>query len=128
MRRIVTLMLFLPLIGAGCSWSKTAEIKVQSPNPAVSDEQTSPRLVFATSTANEETKLYKINEYYPVATSGREAAKSAVNSAVNEYITTTTAAFKDYLKDAEQWYSGAKYRSEERRVGKECRSRWSPYH
>ena len=22
----------------------------------------------------------------------------------------------------------AKYRSEERRVGKECRSRWSPYH
>src|SRR2546430_13442341 len=24
--------------------------------------------------------------------------------------------------------SGAKSRSEERRVGKECRSRWSPYH
>ena len=23
---------------------------------------------------------------------------------------------------------GNKYRSEERRVGKECRSRWSPYH
>ena len=23
---------------------------------------------------------------------------------------------------------GAAYRSEERRVGKECRSRWSPYH
>ena len=23
---------------------------------------------------------------------------------------------------------GIKYRSEERRVGKECRSRWSPYH
>src|SRR3712207_9536223 len=23
---------------------------------------------------------------------------------------------------------GVKYRSEERRVGKECRSRWSPYH
>ena len=25
-------------------------------------------------------------------------------------------------------YSGAFHRSEERRVGKECRSRWSPYH
>src|SRR6185503_15011380 len=25
-------------------------------------------------------------------------------------------------------YSGADIRSEERRVGKECRSRWSPYH
>ena len=24
--------------------------------------------------------------------------------------------------------TGKKYRSEERRVGKECRSRWSPYH
>ena len=26
------------------------------------------------------------------------------------------------------WYSGTHGRSEERRVGKECRSRWSPYH
>ena len=25
-------------------------------------------------------------------------------------------------------YAGDKMRSEERRVGKECRSRWSPYH
>ena len=25
-------------------------------------------------------------------------------------------------------YIGGRYRSEERRVGKECRSRWSPYH
>src|SRR2546427_6490218 len=28
----------------------------------------------------------------------------------------------------EQVCDGAKHRSEERRVGKECRSRWSPYH
>ena len=26
------------------------------------------------------------------------------------------------------WYPGKLKRSEERRVGKECRSRWSPYH
>src|SRR5438876_1481025 len=26
------------------------------------------------------------------------------------------------------WTSGTNSRSEERRVGKECRSRWSPYH
>ena len=25
-------------------------------------------------------------------------------------------------------HGGLRYRSEERRVGKECRSRWSPYH
>ena len=29
--------------------------------------------------------------------------------------------YQDYLKEAGM-------RSEERRVGKECRSRWSPYH
>ena len=27
-----------------------------------------------------------------------------------------------------KWESGVSPRSEERRVGKECRSRWSPYH
>src|SRR2546422_1542005 len=27
-----------------------------------------------------------------------------------------------------RWYSSFLRRSEERRVGKECRSRWSPYH
>ena len=38
---------------------------------------------------------------------------------------------KDRLHSIEQEYTknGLKYnRSEERRVGKECRSRWSPYH
>ena len=29
---------------------------------------------------------------------------------------------------AQKIYRKVKYRSEERRVGKECRSRWSPYH
>ena len=33
---------------------------------------------------------------------------------------------KDMAKPAVPF--GGKYRSEERRVGKECRSRWSPYH
>ena len=28
----------------------------------------------------------------------------------------------------EEVFEGMNYRSEERRVGKECRSRWSPYH
>ena len=36
------------------------------------------------------------------------------------------------VRQFEEWYQvnhpGPQYRSEERRVGKECRSRWSPYH
>ena len=35
-----------------------------------------------------------------------------------------SAAFAGYL----QQHTDLKPRSEERRVGKECRSRWSPYH
>ena len=34
--------------------------------------------------------------------------------------------FADFLAEAGQHYW--QMRSEERRVGKECRSRWSPYH
>ena len=39
-------------------------------------------------------------------------------------------ALKAYLMlhDPEHYDADARSRSEERRVGKECRSRWSPYH
>ena len=33
-----------------------------------------------------------------------------------------------YSLQGEGYYTGTPARSEERRVGKECRSRWSPYH
>ena len=36
--------------------------------------------------------------------------------------------YKDLLIDWEMTPEDADDRSEERRVGKECRSRWSPYH
>ena len=39
--------------------------------------------------------------------------------------------YKNYkIERREELHDGAEelYRSEERRVGKECRSRWSPYH
>ena len=36
--------------------------------------------------------------------------------------------WSDILEQAELIERGEKARSEERRVGKECRSRWSPYH
>src|SRR3712207_4804889 len=38
---------------------------------------------------------------------------------------------RSFLRDAERFFSHlfpGVVRSEERRVGKECRSRWSPYH
>src|SRR5258708_21357899 len=36
--------------------------------------------------------------------------------------------FEHVLKDIQTLNEEASKRSEERRVGKECRSRWSPYH
>ena len=42
----------------------------------------------------------------------------------------TGAAFWKLLVQGKpsQWHEPPSWRSEERRVGKECRSRWSPYH
>src|SRR2546427_12684206 len=36
--------------------------------------------------------------------------------------------YQDALNNPVRWQAEADQRSEERRVGKECRSRWSPYH
>src|SRR5690242_21335268 len=38
------------------------------------------------------------------------------------------AEFAEFLGRPGQQFLGRRGRSEERRVGKECRSRWSPYH
>ena len=40
----------------------------------------------------------------------------------------TAARQKNAGSRTRQYRGGSKNRSEERRVGKECRSRWSPYH
>ena len=46
-------------------------------------------------------------------------------SIANRYVCQTKV---ETIKDLRFELSNAKTRSEERRVGKECRSRWSPYH
>src|SRR6266849_10731578 len=39
-----------------------------------------------------------------------------------------SSAFQDITSGGNQGCGESLWRSEERRVGKECRSRWSPYH
>ena len=53
-----------------------------------------------------------------VATADSEAALS----------NTQKTAFNFFVSKGLTKYQSAAIRSEERRVGKECRSRWSPYH
>ena len=50
------------------------------------------------------------------------------NRAVYVAIGITMEGHKEVLGLWTSANEGAKFRSEERRVGKECRSRWSPYH
>src|SRR5574344_606386 len=44
-----------------------------------------------------------------------------------EFVNYLTINVSEFYRNPEQWELLEK-RSEERRVGKECRSRWSPYH
>src|SRR3712207_9274855 len=52
--------------------------------------------------------------------------KLAISKA--EDFTTSSSFHRIVWDDAEKGNSKTQLRSEERRVGKECRSRWSPYH
>jgi len=47
---------------------------------------------------------------------------------VPDSVTFERGQLVDVISDMHQYFYGKTVRSEERRVGKECRSRWSPYH
>ena len=88
--------------------------------------------------ANTEPQLIQIN-----IISSQELDNKSVNQSVEAYLTHTSTSqilqqntSTTYIlqerqnKDLPHWTVGQTFclRSEERRVGKECRSRWSPYH
>ena len=57
-----------------------------------------------------------------------EAPKTANVSAATKKVKKLSFKKKGYVISVPGHWMNAKTRSEERRVGKECRSRWSPYH
>src|SRR2546430_10990394 len=58
------------------------------------------------------------------------ADPGATTPALEEHLATCAgcARFRDEMRSLDADIRRALERSEERRVGKECRSRWSPYH
>src|SRR5215813_14710311 len=58
---------------------------------------------------------------------GRDWSSDVCSSDLIDPIGMMGAVFS-YLTGRRTYLAGGSMRSEERRVGKECRSRWSPYH
>ena len=58
----------------------------------------------------------------------KKTVKYAMNDIFRENDTTAGNIITNIAIPCVLFDSGGKIRSEERRVGKECRSRWSPYH
>ena len=56
-----------------------------------------------------------------------ETAKRALTEVGHKFVVTEVGGKTSY-DDFHEKVNRAVIRSEERRVGKECRSRWSPYH
>src|SRR2546430_3287169 len=50
------------------------------------------------------------------------------NQLVDDALDSHALGFRGEIGQDAMTQDGMRYRSEERRVGKECRSRWSPYH
>ena len=67
----------------------------------------------------------KMNEIMPYYNQLYVSTLIEYDPLATEFINATT---KDVTKTKEKTEAGYAARSEERRVGKECRSRWSPYH
>src|SRR2546430_9049988 len=55
-------------------------------------------------------------------------AKTAKNDALREAFQQHLEETENHISRLDQVFETLGERSEERRVGKECRSRWSPYH
>src|SRR5579862_5307830 len=58
----------------------------------------------------------------------KAALTTPENGGTNTDVGVWVESFSPVLPLGSPWSAGAESRSEERRVGKECRSRWSPYH
>ena len=58
-----------------------------------------------------------------------DGSKAEIDSLKTEHVEIPETTYNFEVKDFHTYYvSHSNVRSEERRVGKECRSRWSPYH
>ena len=116
-------MVFLVLIFCGMLWStnpvyakKTYELKIQTS--------------LASSSMYMKT-LERLKENLEALTDGQLKVELFADGAIVKSLEIFDAVSEGIVNGGmcwTHWASGKAERSEERRVGKECRSRWSPYH
>ena len=90
---------------------KEGEGKKQSPPPTLYEEYKNIRLT---------------DEEYQRLTDKLQGHTDTMIEKLSRYIKSSGKIYQDHYVTILNWYERS--RSEERRVGKECRSRWSPYH
>ena len=73
-------------------------------------------------------RTYKIASYIPLEWENGKLVKVLLASMDVTQEKKAEIESRQALKEAYRSAENANRRSEERRVGKECRSRWSPYH
>ena len=79
-----------------------------------------------------EARIEKIQEMFNKDLEELKNKQTEMNNIITE-MKNTLEGINNRITEAEEWISEledkmVEIRSEERRVGKECRSRWSPYH
>ena len=78
-------------------------------------------------------ELLLVNSEYKTATDEVNAQINELNTILKKYdskgmLIGEAPCTKDLIETTDEDFKVVNTRSEERRVGKECRSRWSPYH
>src|SRR5947209_20262112 len=76
------------------------------------------------------TEIYtlSLHDALPISSASLNRLSVAPDPGVLEVNLPPTASFAEYAALCETVFQAGLRRSEERRVGKECRSRWSPEH
>src|SRR2546425_9424087 len=84
-----------------------------------------PNFIKARETSRSKSCIQKLKQIEAAIVHWCKAQRAATSATPTD---TDLYGATNYVKNTPVCASGGTYRSEERRVGKECRSRWSPYH
>ena len=93
-----------------------------------SADETLNKILNELQTLNKDLKTLEKAVYSKSFTANASGTNTGIPSALEGALTRQLVKLSDLEEQIQKITAGYEERSEERRVGKECRSRWSPYH